>query len=173
MLSFIGAWINGWVNSHEAGDLRRHRAHYDVTVMHATVSDRSRTECLLSASQNHSTWRWNPMATHSIPLALWCTEGFRPFHNMWVHNWNLVKLLFALDMILTIMLFQNFAAWSDHNFSRINAFVLQDLDYELINPLWNGSAECQVAGIVVVNSSKRQRLGCDTFPDAMVLLPDT
>ena len=24
---------NGWVNNHEAGDLRRHRAHYDVTVM--------------------------------------------------------------------------------------------------------------------------------------------
>ena len=23
-------WINGWVNNHEAGDLRRHRAHYDV-----------------------------------------------------------------------------------------------------------------------------------------------
>ena len=26
-------WINGWVNNHEAGDLRRHRAHYDVIVM--------------------------------------------------------------------------------------------------------------------------------------------
>ena len=24
---------NGWVNTHEAGDLRRHRAHYDVIVM--------------------------------------------------------------------------------------------------------------------------------------------
>ena len=26
-------WINGWVNSREAGDLRRHGAHYDVIVM--------------------------------------------------------------------------------------------------------------------------------------------
>ena len=26
-------WINGWVNNGEAGDLRRHRAHYDVFVM--------------------------------------------------------------------------------------------------------------------------------------------
>ena len=26
-------WINGWVNNREAGDLRRHRAHYDVTAM--------------------------------------------------------------------------------------------------------------------------------------------
>ena len=31
--SLICAWINGWVNNREAGDLRRHRAHYDATVM--------------------------------------------------------------------------------------------------------------------------------------------
>ena len=31
--SFICARINGWVNNREAGDLRRHRAHYDVIVM--------------------------------------------------------------------------------------------------------------------------------------------
>ena len=34
MFSLILAWINGWVNNGEAGDLRRHHAHYDVTVMH-------------------------------------------------------------------------------------------------------------------------------------------
>ena len=28
-------WINGWVNNGEAGDLRRHRAHYYVIVMEA------------------------------------------------------------------------------------------------------------------------------------------
>ena len=33
MFSLICAGINGWVNNREAGDLRRHRAHYDVTVM--------------------------------------------------------------------------------------------------------------------------------------------
>ena len=33
MFSLICAWINGWVNNGEAGDLKRHRAHYDVTVM--------------------------------------------------------------------------------------------------------------------------------------------
>ena len=31
--SLICAWINGWVNNCEAGDLRRHRGHYDVIVM--------------------------------------------------------------------------------------------------------------------------------------------
>ena len=33
MFSLIWAWINSWVNNHEAGDVRRHHAHYDVTVM--------------------------------------------------------------------------------------------------------------------------------------------
>ena len=33
MFSLICAWTNGWVNNQDAGDLRRHRDHYDVTVM--------------------------------------------------------------------------------------------------------------------------------------------
>ena len=33
MFSLICTRINGWVNNREAGDLRRYRAHYDVTVM--------------------------------------------------------------------------------------------------------------------------------------------
>ena len=33
MLSLICAWIQGWVINRQAGDLRRHLAHYDVTVM--------------------------------------------------------------------------------------------------------------------------------------------
>ena len=33
MFSLICARINGWVNNGEAGDLRRHRARYDVIVM--------------------------------------------------------------------------------------------------------------------------------------------
>ena len=33
MFSLICAWINLWVNNHEAGDLRCYRAHYDVIVM--------------------------------------------------------------------------------------------------------------------------------------------
>ena len=33
MFSLICTWINGWVKKREAGDLRRHRTLYDVTVM--------------------------------------------------------------------------------------------------------------------------------------------
>ena len=33
MFSLICAWLNDWVNNREAGDLRRHRGHYDVNIM--------------------------------------------------------------------------------------------------------------------------------------------
>ena len=33
MFPLICVWINGWANNCEAGDLRRHRAHYHVTVI--------------------------------------------------------------------------------------------------------------------------------------------
>ena len=34
MFTLICARINGWVNNHGAGDLRRHRAHYYIIIMH-------------------------------------------------------------------------------------------------------------------------------------------
>ena len=33
MFSLISVWTNGWVNNREPGDMRRYRAHCDVTVM--------------------------------------------------------------------------------------------------------------------------------------------
>ena len=39
MFSLICVWIKIWVNNREAGDLRRHRCHYDVTVMVSGITD--------------------------------------------------------------------------------------------------------------------------------------
>ena len=39
MFSLMYTWINGWVNNHEAGDLRGHHAHYDITVMSVRYED--------------------------------------------------------------------------------------------------------------------------------------
>ena len=33
-VSFDLRWINGWLNNWDAGDLSRHRAHYDVIIMY-------------------------------------------------------------------------------------------------------------------------------------------
>ena len=41
MFSLIHAWINGWVNNGDTGDLRRHRTYYDVIVMRETLIPRS------------------------------------------------------------------------------------------------------------------------------------
>ena len=38
MFSLNCAWINGWANNREAGDLRRHRVHHNVTVMQGNGS---------------------------------------------------------------------------------------------------------------------------------------
>ena len=49
--------INGWVNNHEAGDLRRNRAHYDVIVMSRYYirhcDDNSRTYIRLHTHSRH------------------------------------------------------------------------------------------------------------------------
>ena len=39
VFSLICAWINSGVKNREAGDLRRHHTHYDVTVMRTVDTD--------------------------------------------------------------------------------------------------------------------------------------
>ena len=45
MFSWICAWTNGWVNNRDAGDLRRHHAHCDVTVtIHWSTLQKAKSE---------------------------------------------------------------------------------------------------------------------------------
>ena len=37
MFSLISVWTNGWVNNRDAGDLRRYRDRFDVTVMYLWI----------------------------------------------------------------------------------------------------------------------------------------
>ena len=68
---FICAWINGWVNIREAGDLRRHCAHYDVTLMHENVI----VWVILFTHILHScvNFNWQSCNSHDAmyPLMLW------------------------------------------------------------------------------------------------------
>ena len=53
-----GAWINGWANNREAGDWRRHCAHYDVTIMIILfVSHFLRWQFMLAIC-NKIKWTW-------------------------------------------------------------------------------------------------------------------
>ena len=60
----ICAWTNGWASSRDAGDLRRHRAHYDVTVMPSRRQNASRQ---LKSRELHCQWT----SGWSLVMHLW------------------------------------------------------------------------------------------------------
>ena len=72
MFSLNCVWINGWVNNREAGDLRRNRAHYEITVM--MIFGRLNWNQWLP-EKCRTTW-WREMETFSTLLAL--CEGNPP-----------------------------------------------------------------------------------------------
>ena len=62
MFSLICAWINGWVNNRESGDLRRHRANYDVTAIPSRCIDHTYlTKCYLISYGTIQGTRWNSL----------------------------------------------------------------------------------------------------------------
>ena len=121
MLSLICAWISGWVNNSEAGDLRRHRTHYDVTVMgfpshpsressnadsvsrlwrcHSQDRDFSHVHCLLLMRQTF--WRhrdcqrdWQVVnSRHQILLGPPVTELETPLQKIW---WNVNPIIWYI-----------------------------------------------------------------------------
>ena len=52
IFSLICVRINGWVNNRDAGDLRRHHSHYDVTVMIVCIITFIRITIFLLTSSN-------------------------------------------------------------------------------------------------------------------------
>ena len=70
--------INGWVNNREAGDLRRHRAHYDVIVMCHKI----RAVGNSSYSKWFKTLKFRDESNRRIPCAYtWPTHGSH--HLIW------------------------------------------------------------------------------------------
>ena len=71
MFSLICTWMNGWVNNREAGDLRRHRAHYDVIVMRRFYL------CQLTGLGEVIHWPWfqcNSLEEYTYIIVKWCTN---------------------------------------------------------------------------------------------------
>ena len=74
MFFFISVWINGWVNNGKAGDLRRYRAHYDVTVMLHDVSECQMLQMVVINSKSMDVINSEPMQCRIDRLinALFC-----------------------------------------------------------------------------------------------------
>ena len=75
---FICALTSGWANNRDAGDLRRCRAHYDVTIM----------ECIRQRSMKHSKF-WSSSEFDRIAVSgtgarfrWWFGVGWSTSHNM-------------------------------------------------------------------------------------------
>ena len=76
MFSLICVWLNGWVNNGKACDSRRHRGHYDVTVMKYIYVDLGFADLTF-------------ISIFMVQL----------LHNMWIlHNWVLVQFFIATNV---------------------------------------------------------------------------
>ena len=93
MFSLICAWMNGYANNREAGDLRRHHAHYGVIVMVNGFRGMLATNTELSAScKGDIQWTciWF-MEKYLYPYkTVWCDLGSlgckrwaNGYHGMW------------------------------------------------------------------------------------------
>ena len=80
VFSLICTWINGWVNNREAGDLRRHRAHYDVIV--CIGSDRLASQWPVS----HKAFPYHDFSSgNQFSMVLTIMEPLRPWHDGFLH----------------------------------------------------------------------------------------
>ena len=102
MFSLICAWINGWVNNGEAGDLRCHGAHCDVIVTQfvlccwGKVSD-DFSYILQGYFTGTGAISWLPQCQWSNP------EGYETVINSWYnHNKTKYKKTYAYFMVHTV-----------------------------------------------------------------------
>ena len=83
MFSLICAWMNGWVNNRETGDLRRHHAYHEATVMGKCLSKWRYTDLRGPGAGNSTQYRSKHNIHHisfasttmSSSIIIWKTGG--------------------------------------------------------------------------------------------------
>ena len=97
IFSLICTWSNGWINNRNAGDLRRHYAHYDVTVMFNPSCDiclpgllysqliSSINRCIIIISETSYEKSWK-VCVSSFPTVSCATSSFACWgdHCIWI-----------------------------------------------------------------------------------------
>ena len=70
MVSLICAWTNGCANNQDAGDLLRHRAHYDVTLMMLAWRNSVNFSLKRVSKTPKKMWYWLPISApfNDLPL---------------------------------------------------------------------------------------------------------
>ena len=86
--SLICGWINDWASNREAGDLRRHRGHYDVTVMVNAVTVVTLAPC----AKNILTVQDELLLALSNESLQWRHDGYAGVSNHQPHDCLLNRL---------------------------------------------------------------------------------
>ena len=74
MFPLIYSWINGWANNDEAGYLRRHHAHCDVTVMILEKIGKE-SRCTYMIAFFGFVMIWYCPILHIFPMSLWLSHN--------------------------------------------------------------------------------------------------
>ena len=106
MFSFICTWINDWVNNREAGDLRRHGIHYDVTVMVQRFSNFPVDSLVISWLRIENTIMTSLSWFKGSQIFRWILWSFRDCVLKTFNTWGTFKtwrdVLFKCGVIQTI-----------------------------------------------------------------------
>ena len=120
---FLSAlWINGWASNHGAGDLRRHRAHYDGIIMdwidrrHFRWIGRWLNVYRLEKRARERQWIWiysKIICVYSVHI--YVSHGFREHRNTWAkinknsgHTGNIqIKIPMANTLLANVMNFKS------------------------------------------------------------------
>ena len=110
MFSFIYARINGWVNTGGAGDLRRHRAHYDVIVIQYMCYERSGPCSKRYQSFQARTWSVWFLKTYRILIIRLNKSCFEHFFRSFtiplrMQSASCELFLFCMDWFLNALVF--------------------------------------------------------------------
>ena len=113
MFSLICAWMNNWVNNPEAGDLRCHHAHYDVSVMNLAywLASHSLDQCRADSRFVPSQWE----------TALLCND---------ISHWLATNLELALSLVIGPWRKDTTELWSNIRRCTFRKIYLQMLSTE-------------------------------------------
>ena len=110
MFSLICTWINGWVNTREAGDLRCHRAHYDIIIMQLDRHLESCCVCFSHAPQ--SGWFCNVIYLfsewHTCLTFKWISTNLRWFQILTASE--------SAKLFINIFTLLEFSVWKGTDF---------------------------------------------------------
>ena len=130
IFSLICVWISGLVNNRETGDLRRHRDHYNVTVMRfritadglPSLTTSTKLWCFKKLLNKQLSCRWFEAIWHSydVTVMIWTYEHFVGSVNCFCSVWQLWKKCHMESCYITMRCRFMISSWSANKIDEWN-----------------------------------------------------